>query len=243
MDTRTPIWLVCTVACLLTARCLCAAELVVEKAENFHQSEFQRLELWTLFEPTTAIHPTFAGDGRTATFADLAPGKYSLVCWQGLTTWQESPVYDAMVEVEEKDQHLKHRVAAAGTLTKLQIETTEDLMTMYEGCTYVPCRIQRLEPPFAPAFAFRWVPLTKLGGGRFEGEAMLVPGRYVLVIPYPAASEAFPFPARRRRPFEGYVPLLAMPFNVSSESTASDKQTSGLAVKLSPPVKAGAVKN
>ncbi len=227
-------------ACLLTAHGVCAAELVVEKAAEFNQSDFQRIELCTLFEPMTAIQPTFAADGSTATFAGLAPGKYAVVCWQGLTTWQESPVYDATVEVEEKDQHLKHRVVAAGTLTKLHIKTAEDLNAMYDGITYVPCRIQRLEPPFAPAFAFRWVPLTKLGGGRFEGEAMLVPGRYVLVIPYTAASEAWP--PLRRRPFEGFVPFLAMPFEVPAEGEASGKQTSGLTVKVSSPAKHDAAK-
>ncbi len=231
MNTRASVWFCIAIATLLSARCLCAAELVVEKAADFKASEFKRIELWTLFEPTTVIQPTFAADESTATFANLAPGKYAVVCWQGLTTWQESPVYDAAVEVEEKDQHLKHRVQPAGTRTTLQIETAEDLNTMYDGVTYVPCRIQRLEPPFAPAFAFRWVPLTKLGGGRFEGEAVLVPGRYVLVIPYRAASDAFPI--RRRRPFEGFVPFLAMPFDVPAEGTASGKQTSGLTVKVS----------
>ena len=135
------------IACL-TLRCLSAAELVVEKAADFNLSEFQRLELWTLFEPTTVIQPTFATDGSTATFADLAPGNYAVVCWSLGGAWQESPMYDATVEVEEKDQHLKHRVAAAGARTTLQIETMEDLNAMFDGFTYVPCRIQRLEPPW-----------------------------------------------------------------------------------------------
>jgi len=230
MNTRASIWFILAVASLVAARCICAAELVVEKAADFEIAEFKRIELWTLFEPTTVIQPTFAADESTATFANLAPGSYAVVCWAGMTTWQASPVYDATVEVEEKDQHLKHRVVVAGKRTKLRIETAEDLNTMYEGVTYVPCRIQRLEPPFAPAFAFRWVPLTKLGGGRFEGDAVLVPGRYLLVIPYLAATDAFP--PRRRRPFEGFVPLLAMPFDVPAEGTASGKQTSGLTVKV-----------
>ena len=112
---------------------------------------------------------------------------------------------------------------------------------MCDGFTYVPCRIQRLEPPFAPAFAFRWVNLTKLGGGRFEGEARLVPGRYVLVIPYTAAAEAWP--PRRRRPFEGFVPFLSMPFEVPAAGTTKPaKQTSGLTVKVSLPAKPAAAK-
>ena len=220
---------------LLTIRILCAADLVVEKAPDFDPLDFSKLELWTLFEPTTALQPTFSSDGSKATFTNLAPGKYAVVCWAAMTTWKGSPVYDATIDVTE-GQPLKHRVAEAGKLTKLVVQTEMDLDTMFDQFTFVPCRIQRLEPPFAPSFAFRWVSLAKLGGKRFEGDAVLVPGRYVLVIPYPSGREGWPPP--RRRPYEGDVPFLAMPFDVPKGDVAGKKQASGVTVEVSRPAKA-----
>lgn len=226
--------LIACFASLLTTRIICGAELVVEKSPDFDPLYFSKVELWTLFEPTTALHPTFSNDGSKATFANLAPGKYAVVCWAGMTTWKESPVYDAIIDVTE-GKPLKHRVAEAGNVTKLVVRTEIDLDKIFSQLTFVPCRIQRLEPPFAPSFAFRWMSLAKLGGKRFEGDVVLVPGRYVLMIPYPSDREGWPPP--RRRPYEGDVPFLAMPFDVPKADVTGKQQANGVTVEVSRPVK------
>ena len=218
-----------TLACISAASFAIAAELTVKKGQQLNAHQFSTLELWSIFEPTLIEQPKFSSDGLTATFTDIRPGKYAIVCWEATSPWRPSPVYDATIEIQD-GRPTVHTIVAETRSTQISLRTDIDLVALFREVAFIPCKVQRLEAPFAPLFGFRWISLTKDETDHYIGLAKLSPGHYTLMIPYPKAREGWP--PLKQKPFEGDIPLLAVPIQIPAQESPT-QHTPDITVRLS----------
>jgi hypothetical protein len=207
------------------------ADVTVRLAEGENPGLLKLVTLERLFEPQAALKPD-STTSDSLIFKRVEPGRYSVVVWEAIPAFASSPTFDLTIAVEANDIEVRVRDVRPihDLVLKLPPKLYARARQLYAGTPFVPCHLQRLDPPYAPSFGYRWLLLREAGDGELSCALEIKEGEYLFTIPFPVAREAFPPP--RVPVYRLRHPLVAFPLTVTEDlSVQSEFSDLGVVIK------------